>query len=94
MSFPEPIEVGKTAYFTKSLSKNVDKQYHDSIEEYLKKLENPNTHNCDIEFIQSGKLKDKTYRYKFGNWRVFFLISEDSKIFTLLYIERRKSKTY
>jgi mRNA-degrading endonuclease RelE of RelBE toxin-antitoxin system len=94
MSFPEPIEIIRTGLFHKSLNKNVDKQFHENINENLEKLGNPKTYNCDIEFIRSCKLKEKTYRYKFGNWRVFFTISEDSKKFFLLYIERRKSKTY
>ena len=94
MSFPEPIYIIRTASFNKSLGKNVDIQFHANIEENLKKLETPNSNNCDIEHVRSAKLSEKTYRYKFGNWRIFFLISEDSKQFTLLNIERRQSKSY
>jgi mRNA-degrading endonuclease RelE of RelBE toxin-antitoxin system len=94
LSFPEPIEVIKTEPFNKSIKKNVDAQFHTYIDENLKKLCSPDSNKCDIEFIKSGKLKEKTYRYKFGTWRVFFIMSSDSKQFFLLYIERRQSKTY
>lgn len=94
MSFPEPITVVKSAAFLKALNKHVDKQYHLHIEEYANKLITPNTHNCDIEFVRCGQLNEKTYRYKFGRWRIFFLISEDSKTFTLIGVTMRDGNTY
>ncbi len=78
----------------KSLKK-IDKQYHLKIKkgiEELCKSDNPTMHT------KVEKIKDKniraSYRYKIGDFRVFFDINNTVLHIYCLYVKKRDSKTY